>query len=125
MWKAILWFFCAGLFSCSNTKQFAEIQALNATRAPTPDAGAPGDTLSYSGTADASIELIAWKVYSIVCTSDVRVRWGDLAAPTAVSTDMLLRSGVVFFWYTTDKYARYVGAVQDAASGTCQIVGHK
>lgn len=110
--------------SPSNTQLLSEKEAINAMRAPIPESGAPEDTLSISGTSDASVQLTADKIYSISCTTDTHLRWGS-TSPTAVATDLYLKTGVILFWRTGKLDGRYVAGIQNAASGACQINGYR
>jgi hypothetical protein len=106
-------------------KSMSDNGAANRTRAGIPYSGAP-TALTITGVSAATSQLSAGSLYSISCTTDVGIRWGD-SAPTAVATDLNLKAYSVLFWSTGDASetvdtGRYVAAIQITAAGTCQIV---
>jgi len=94
--------------------------ALNTMR-PCSYQDATPQNLSISGTSAATAtKLSGGKVIRIICSSAVYYRQSASAAPTAVGTDQLVPANTPE-WFYTDPAGSYVAAIQDSASGTCNL----
>ena len=103
-------------------RDMRENNALARTRACQPDAGASTNITVTATSAGTAAALTNDTVHFIVCNTDVHWRMGDNAAPTAVTTDYLLKSGDHFPFLTGESVSNWPAAIRDSADGTCYIM---